>query len=607
VPTSGFRPIRDYAVIGDGRTAALVGSNGSIDWLCLPDFDSPSIFGALLDLEKGGAFVVQPTIPFTSTRRYLPDSNALETTFVTAHGSVRVTDVMTLPGDGLGPFRELARIIEGIDGTVPMQWSASPRFQYGASAGTQGWRGRVPVASCGAEAVGLPSWDAGTPAWQDRRVSASWEAQAGQRSAIALAFAHTEPLVLPSRRALEERVRLTDRFWREWTAARTYDGPWRDAVLRSALALKLMIFAPTGASVAAPTTSLPEEIGGIRNWDYRYCWIRDSAFLIDALLRLGCRSEAQALFWWFMHATALTAPRLQVLYRLDGDARAPERTLPLAGYEGSRPVRIGNCAIEQHQLDLYGDFLETIWLFAKGEQRLDKDTGIRIAEMADHVCTIWREPDAGIWEVRDDPRHFTHSKVMCWVALDRAIRLAEEDDVPRARVKHWKREAEELVSFIETQCWSAERNSYVQYPGSGALDASLLMLSLLGYGGAQNSRIEATVDAVARELRHGAFVYRYLNDDGLPGSEGCFLNCSFWLVGALARGGRVSEAHELMEQLLAAANDVGLYAEEVEPQTGAFLGNFPQGLVHLSLIDAALAIGEAEQATQGPKKGTASA
>jgi GH15 family glucan-1,4-alpha-glucosidase len=604
----GFSPIRDYAVIGDGRTAALVASDGSIDWLCLPNFDSPSVFAALLDADRGGAFVVQPVVPFTSSRRYLPGTNLLETTFTTAQGRVRLLDAVTLPDAALSPLREIARLVEGVDGSVPMEWSASPRFCYGKTPGKRAWRGRVPVATSGADGVAFLSWDAGSPSWSsDGYVGASWTVDAGQRSMVSLAAAYGEPLVFPSRRAVEARLRATERFWREWSAARTYDGPFRDAVVRSALALKLMIFAPSGASVAAPTTSLPEEIGGVRNWDYRFCWIRDSAFLIDALLRLGCRPEAQALFWWFMQATARTAPVLQVLYRLDGGAHAAEQTVPLGGYRGSSPVRVGNAAVEQYQLDLYGDFLETTWLYAKGEWVLDRDTGVRVAAMADHVCRIWRRPDAGIWEVRDEPRHFTHSKVMCWVALDRAIRLADEDDVPRAHINRWKNEAAAIVAFVESECWSERLQSYVQYAGGEALDASLLMLSLMGYGGAENPRVLATVDAVARDLRRGPFVYRYRNDDGLPGSEGCFVNCSFWLIGALARVGRVAEARSLMTDLLAMANDVGLFAEEIEPDTGAFLGNFPQALVHLSLIDAALAIGEAEQASQGPKKGKASA
>jgi len=603
----GYRSLCDYAVIGDGRTAALVALDGSIDWLCLPNFDSPSIFAAILDPVRGGAFHLQPSVPFSASRRYLPGSNVLETTFSTARGCVRVVDAITIPDAALAPLRELARVVEGVEGSVPMEWSASPRFAYGASSGKTGWRGHVPVATCGGDAIALMSWGTGSPSWTNGAVGSSWTVEEGQRSILALVAAYGDPMIFPSRSAVESRLAATKEFWIAWSSARTYNGPWRDAVVRSALALKLMIFAPSGASVAAPTTSLPEEIGGIRNWDYRFCWIRDSAFLIDALLQLGCRAEAQALFWWFMQATALTAPRLQVLYRLDGGAHVAERSLPLRGYRDSRPVRIGNGAAAQYQLDLYGDLLETIWLYAEGKSRLDEDTGKRVAEMADHVCGIWRDADAGIWEVRDEPRHFTHSKVMCWVALDRAIRLAEEGDVPRKHVERWKQEAAAIVSFVESQCWSDSKQSYVQYAGSDALDASLLMLSLMGYGGAANARVIATVDAIARELRRGPFVYRYLNTDGLPGAEGCFLNCSFWLAGALARSGRIAEARGLMDELLARSNDVGLYAEEIEPGTGAFLGNFPQALVHLSLIDAALAIGEAEQSNQGPGKGRASA
>jgi GH15 family glucan-1,4-alpha-glucosidase len=607
VSAADFRPIRDYAVIGDGRTAALVAADGSIDWLCLPNLDSPSLFAAILDSERGGAFELRPSIPFTATRRYLPDTNVLETTFATAQGRVVVVDAVTLPSRELCPSREVARLVCGVDGEVPMSWRVRPRFRYGATSGIAGWRGRVPVAAAGADAVAIPSWGAGEPAWKSETLEGAFTAQPGRAAVIALVSALGEPLVFPSRESVEQRVRATERFWRGWAGGRTYTGPFRDAVIRSALALRMMIFAPTGASVAAPTTSLPEEIGGVRNWDYRFCWIRDSAFLIDALLRLGCRDEAQALFWWFMQATALTAPRLQVLYRLDGGPQAEERTLPLAGYRGSRPVRIGNAAVAQSQHDIYGDLLETIWLYAKGEHRLDHDTGVRVAELADYVCGIWREPDAGIWEVRDEPRHFTHSKVMCWVALDRAIRLSEEEDVPAVHAPRWKREAAALVDFIEARCWSEARQSYVQFAGGTALDASLLMMSLMGYGGAASPRVAATVDAVARDLRQGAFVYRYLNEDGLPGSEGCFVNCSFWLAGALARIGKVDEARALMTDLLGHANDVGLYAEEMDPHTGEFLGNFPQALVHLSLIDAALAIGEAEQSSTGPRKGKASA
>jgi GH15 family glucan-1,4-alpha-glucosidase len=357
--------------------------------------------------------------------------------------------------------------------------------------------------------------------------------------------------------------------------------------------LKLLIFAPSGASAAAPTTSLPEELGGVRNWDYRFCWIRDSAFLINALLQLGCRAEAQAQFWWFMQATALTVPRLNVLYRLDGGAHAPEQELALEGYRSSKPVRIGNGAVEQTQLDVYGDLLETAWVYGAGAHTIDVDTGVRLGLMADYVCEAWSRPDSGIWEVRGEPQHFTHSKVMCWVALDRAIRLAREGDVPDRHIRRWEREAAAIVGFVETKCWSERLRSYVRAAGSETTDASLLMLPLMGYGDPAGDRTLATIDAIKRELQHGPFLFRYKAEDGLPGMEGCFLNTSFWLVDALARAGRLDEAQALMQELVGFANDVGLYAEEIHPETREFLGNFPQGLVHLSLIDAAFAIADA--------------
>ena len=324
-------------MIGDGRSAALVARDGSIDWLCLPNLDSPSVFAAILDADRGGSFELQPAIPFDSSRRYLPRTNVLETTFATDRGVVRVVDAMTLPNHHLAPMRELARSIEGVSGTVPMRWRFTPRFDYGAHAARCEWRHGVPVATWGAEAIAIAHWDAGTPAWRDGAVEGRFEIEAGGRALIAMAAAYAEPLVVPGPQAIASRLDDTIRFWEQWSDARAYDGPWADLVLRSALALKLMIFAPSGAAVAAPTTSLPEEIGGDRNWDYRFCWIRDSNFMISALMRIGCHAEARSLFWWFMQATALTEPELHVLYRLDGGVGADERSIGLAGYRGSSP------------------------------------------------------------------------------------------------------------------------------------------------------------------------------------------------------------------------------------------------------------------------------
>jgi GH15 family glucan-1,4-alpha-glucosidase len=590
VRIDGYAAIEDYAVIGDGRTAALVARDGAIDWLCLPNLDSPGVLTALLDSDRGGRFSVTPAIPFQSTRRYLPRTNVLETTFSTAQGSVRLLDAMTLPNDRLDPMRELVRTVEGVSGRVPMRWRCAPRFDYGRLVPRCEWRHGVPVMTCGAEAVGIMSWGAGPPAFREGGAEADFEIDRDNRVLLAMTSTSSEPLVLPGRKDVETRLEQTIAFWQDWSNAHNYNGPWGDLVLRSALALKLMIFAPSGASVASPTTSLPEQIGGQRNWDYRYCWIRDSNFMIDTLLQIGCYEEARSLFWWFMQATARTVPELHVLYRLDGGIGGAERELDLAGYRGSRPVRIGNGAVDQTQLDIYGALFETAWLYSEGHHALDADTGSVLARIADHVCRIWREPDSGIWEVRNGPFQFTHSKVMCWVALDRAARLAGRHELPVEHAARWRREADAIHAFVETECWSEQLQSYTRVAGSRDVDASLLMLSTVGYGDPRGTRIRGTIDAVDRLLRHGDVVYRYHADDGVPGGEGCFLNCSFWLVSALARCGRLDEARALMERLAARANDVGLFSEEIDPGSGAFLGNFPQALVHLALIDAAIAI-----------------
>ena len=457
VRDAGYVPLRDYAAIGDGRTVALVASDGSLDWLCLPDLDSPSAFGSILDPEKGGSFALAPEAPFTATRRYLPDTNVLETTFETAEGAVRVTDAMLLPSSGLAPGRELARRVEGLTGRVPMRWRVEPRFEYGNTRPRIALHGGTPVATGGRDALAVSAWGAGDPVLDERSISGSCAVGPGQMALVVLSAAHQEPLVFPSRTEVESRLAETIRFWRQWAAGRTYDGPWRDAVIRSALALKLLIHSPSGAIAAAATASLPEQIGGERNWDYRFCWVRDSAFTLHALMQLGCPHEGESFFWWLLHASQLTHPRLRVLYRLNGGERAAESTLPLAGYRGSRPVRIGNGAAGQEQLDIYGDLMQTAWFYSIAGGGLDSDTGRRLAQVADLVCEIWRQPDCGIWEVRSDPLHFTHSKMMCWVALDRAGRLAERGQIPRAHAAKWRSQAEAIQAFIDERCWS--RNS----------------------------------------------------------------------------------------------------------------------------------------------------
>jgi GH15 family glucan-1,4-alpha-glucosidase len=474
-----------------------------------------------------------------------------------------------------------------------MRWRITPAFGYGATPPRIERRGRMPVAVGGRDALAVCSWDAGDAQIDDEAIFGHFEIRASSSALIALSAAHQEPLVFPPREHVEQRLEATAAYWRRWAGQRAYDGPWRDAVIRSALALKLLFHAPSGAIAAAATTSLPEEIGGERNWDYRFSWVRDSAFTLDALLRLGCPSEAEAFFWWLLHASQLTHPRLQVLYRLDGGEHAPERTLELDGYRGSRPVRVGNDAAAQTQLDIYGDLLQTALIYTEAGGRLDRETGRRLAGVADLVCRIWRKPDSGIWEVRSEPLHFTHSKMMCWIALDRALRLCDAGQVPCDHASIWRREMLAIREFIETRCWSQRLGSYTRHDGGEELDASLLLGVLLGYESPNRGRLTATVETLRRELGHGALLSRYSGEDGIRGAEGAFLCCSFWLADALARIGRVDDATELMEQLLGLANDVGLYAEEIDPQTNELLGNIPQGLVHLALISAAVSIATA--------------
>jgi GH15 family glucan-1,4-alpha-glucosidase len=572
---------------------ALVALDGTVGWLPAPYVDSPTVFASVLDSRRGGRFELAPRDVVEVRRRYVPETNVLETTFVTDRGVARVTDALTLPvGGGLVPFRELARRIEGVSGRMQFGWSVEPRFGYGAEPGDVGLRSGVPVATGRDLAVAVCSWDAGSPRLAHGSVTGSFETSEGSTSLIALSMAHQEPLVLPARAEVDRRLEGTIASWQRWAAAREATGPWRDQILRSALALKLLVQAKSGSVAAAPTTSLPEEIGGERNWDYRFSWLRDSAFVMDALLGLACEEEAEAFFWWLMHASQITRPRMQVLYRMDGGAYAPERALPLDGYMGSRPVRVGNAAVDQTQLDIYGDVLQMAWLHGEAGHSIDREFGDRLATVADLVCQIWSQPDAGIWEVRGPAKHFTQSKMMCWVALDRAARLAAAGQIPSRNVETWRSEADSIRSFVEERCWSGRKQSYTRSAGSEELDASVLLGAKFGYGDPPGSRFSGTIDAIRRELGRGPFLYRYLSDDDLRGEEGSFLCCSFWLAEVLGMAGRRTEAVDLLNELIGLENDVGLYAEEIDPSTSTFLGNFPQALTHLALISAAMSLTE---------------
>ena len=591
----GYAPIREYALVGDGRTTALIARDGAVDWLCLPNVDSPSVFARVLDAERGGSFRLEPGVPYEAERRYQDNSNVLETTFTTAEGVVRVTDAMTLTDDDrLSPLRELCRKVEALSGTVPLRWSFDPRFGYGERRTELDRRAGRWFAHSGTECVALGAWNAGEITANGATVGGELRLREGDSALLELSAAHKEPAVLPSRDDVERRLAQTARFWPRWAGRIRYDGPWRDAVVRSVLALKLLVYAPSGAMVAAPTASFPEWIGGSRNWDYRLTWLRDASWALDALIRLGIDDEAHAFFWWFMHASRVTQPRLQILYKVDGSAHSKERELSeLAGYRRSAPVRVGNGAADQVQLDVYGSVLDAIWLYVQDVGHVDGDTGKEIAKIADYVAEHWRERDSGIWEVRAETTHFTQSKALCWVALDRACKLAERGLIPD-RTDRWSAAADEIRAFVDKQSWDAERNSYVRAPDLRELDASLLTMAILSYDDPAGERLRGTVAAVERELRQGPFVYRYRGEDGVAGEEGAFLTCSFWLVDALARQGRLDDARRLMDELVGLANDVGLYSEEIDPNSAEFLGNFPQGLTHLALVNAAHSIEDAQ-------------
>jgi len=589
---AGGMRIEDYGLIGDMRTAALVGRDGSLDWLCLPRFDSASCCTALLGDERHGRWLLAPAGAVrASRRRYRPGTLVLETEHETAEGVVRVVDFMPPRRDG--PPRVM-RVVEGVRGRVPMRMELALRPDYGS---IRPW---VEAAADGAVATAGPdAFRLSTPLAlriEDGTVGADFVAIAGARERLTLTW-HRSYEPTPPVEDADSALARTQAWWREWSGRCRYDGAYREAVLTSLIALKAMTSEQTGALVAAPTTSLPEELGGVRNWDYRYCWLRDSVLALEALLAAGYTEEALA-FRDFMLRVGTGDPRAtQIMYGLGGERRLTEFELPeLPGYEGSRPVRVGNAASEQFQLDVYGEVAGVMAIGAEAIGFVDPRRWPRWRAIAEHVETIWREPDDGIWESRGERQHYTYSKVMAWVVFDRVVRMAERFGL-EAPLERWKGVRDEVHREVCERGYDPERRTFTQYYGSRELDASVLNIPLVGFLPGDDERVTGTIDAVSRELGRDGFVSRYSTaqtDDGLPGDEGQFLACSFWLVSALAANGRVGEARALFERLLGLRNDLGLLAEEYDVAHGRQVGNFPQAFSHLTLILAARAISAAE-------------
>jgi GH15 family glucan-1,4-alpha-glucosidase len=594
---AGYAPIRDYAAIGDGRTVGLVGRNGHIDWLALPMIDSASVFADVLDDARGGSFVVEPDVPYRSEHRYFPSTNVLDTTFHTREGVVRVTDAVTMDNGALLPWTEIARRIEPLAGAVPMRWRIAPRFDFARhEARFETVRGLVHAyGGSGDPTVVTCPFDAGEVSVRDHAVEGEFLARVGRPALIALASVHSGPVARPHRDAIERRIDDTVRSWAAWSQRISYNSPWHDAVLRSALALRMLLFTPTGALAAAPTTSLPEQVRGTKNYDYRYSWLRDTSFALDALLRLDLQVEVQRMTQWLSTAFAVSAPWCEVFSKLGGSTTAtePEGELDLAGYLRSRPVRIGNSAADQLQIGTYGDVFETLWLYYRSGNELDGPTAEALTTAADYLCRIWSHRDAGIWELHDR-RHYTTSKMGAWVALDRALRFARCGVLPCAHAPRWQATLNDIVAFLHSECWSDERQSYTMAANDERLDAACLLASRTGFEPPASQRMLATIRAIRSELQDGPLVYRYT---GAASEENAFIACSFWLARALTAAGELDEAAAILDGMVALGNDVGLYSEEIDPVSGAMYGNFPQALSHLALVIAASTFDEAQGAS----------
>lgn len=593
VRKGGALPLNQYAALGDGRSVALLGADGSVDWWCVPHLDSAPLCDRLLDPESGGRYSVTPSDSFTVERRYRPDSNVLEHVFTTATGRARVTDSLNSGISGRLPWSELARRVEGLEGSVEFRIEArvGRRLDRATS-----WRESTPHGDVlhhdGILAAIRSNGGLERLVEDDRGIVGRLSTTEGSRNTIAMLATANEPLILPPLAVIDARIDRSDAAWREWSGNLTFKGPYAVHVRRSALALKLLVFSPTGAIAAAATSSLPERLGGDKNYDYRYAWVRDVAYTIKAFLRVGATEEAKAAFSWLTATIRRHDGGLRTMYRLDGTLSPEEQSLDLPGYADSRPVREGNRARDQLQLGAYGDVLETAALFVAEGHVLDLVTRRLLADLVDRCADLWMSRDAGIWEL-ETLEHYTMSKMGCWTALDRAVTLARQGQIDSSRAQRWARERTRVRDWIDAHCWSDEKQSYTLHPGTDRLDASLLLATRFGFE--RRDRLALTREAVRRDLSHGALIYRY---SGMDAEEGTFIACGFWMVEAFALLGEQSAAEQQMDEMLTACSgNLGLLNEQIDANTGEMLGNMPQALSHLALIHAACSIAQGRAET----------
>jgi GH15 family glucan-1,4-alpha-glucosidase len=587
-PPTGYLPIEEHGIVGDLRTVALVGTDGTVDWYCPSRFDAPALFGSLLDARKGGYFSLSSRSSARPKQLYLPDTNILLTRFLGTEAVGEVIDFMVPETSGTAKARDLlVRQARAVRGRATFELACHPAFDYGRARHTVelvtgvGAVFESPLGRCVLRTnVALKIEESG--------VAATFTLDEGETVDIELEWNGEVRPLAPGE--TDELFTRTSDFWQRWVSQSRYRGRWRETVQRSALALKLLVYHPTGALVAAPTTSLPEELGGGRNWDYRYSWLRDAAFTVYALMTLGFLEEAASFMEWVQRRceSATLEQDIMIMYAVDGSEDIPETVLDhLEGYRGSRPVRVGNNAVRQRQIDVYGELMDSVYLYNR-EVPISYDLWVGLSKRLDWLAKHWNEPDEGVWEIRGPRQRFTYSALMTWVAYERAGRLARDRGLP-APVERWRKLAAVAHRFVQESCWDRELQTYVMYPGSRLLDASVLVMPLVKFAGPTDPRFLSTLDRISAELTSDSLVYRYAitGHDGLVGGEGTFNLCSFWYVEALTRAGRISQARTVFEKMLTYANHLGLYAEQIGA-SGEALGNFPQAFTHLALISAAV-------------------